>query len=114
MLITCRSLLRYGRPCIPRLKFTASSCSSLYCLPCCKMTGMSQKAYTTGSDFVMEGMGRVDESGRSFDIEYWQRQDSAARFAAAWELVVFAHERRGGDVTELRLQRTIEHLERLA
>jgi len=62
----------------------------------------------------MEGIGRVDEQDRSFDIEYWQRQDSAARFAAAWELVVFAHERKGGDSSELRLQRTIESLEHRA
>jgi hypothetical protein len=78
------------------------------------MMGMSHKAYTAGGDFVMEGLGRVDESDRSFDIEYWQRQDSNGRFAAAWELVVFAHARRGGNVAELRLQRTIEHLERRA
>ena len=76
------------------------------------MIGMEQKPDKPGSDFVMERLGRIDESDRSFDIEYWQRQDSNARFAAAWELVVFAHERRGGDVAELRLQRTVEHLQR--
>jgi hypothetical protein len=60
----------------------------------------------------MEGMSRISESDRSFDIEYWQRQDSNARFAAAWELVVFAHERKGGNHSELRLQRTVDSLER--
>jgi hypothetical protein len=64
------------------------------------------------TDFVMEGISRVDELDRSFDIEYWQRQDSQARLSAAWELVVFAHERKGGTADELRLQRTIEYLER--
>ncbi|MGH9898634.1 MAG: hypothetical protein ACRD4L_07280 [Pyrinomonadaceae bacterium] len=63
-------------------------------------------------DFVMEGISRLDGLDRSFDIEFWQRQDSAARFTAAWEMVVFAHKRKGGDVSELRLQRTIEYLER--
>lgn len=66
----------------------------------------------TGPDFVMEGLSQIEDLDRSFDIEYWQRQDSAARFEAAWELVVFAHERKGGDGSELRLQRTIEYLER--
>jgi hypothetical protein len=60
----------------------------------------------------MEGISHIDELDRSFDIEYWQRRDSDARFEAAWELVVFAHERKGGDASELRLQRTIEYLER--
>ena len=64
-------------------------------------------------DFVMERLSRVDEQDRSFDIEYWQRQDSEARFSAAWELVVFAQERKGGNVSELRLQRTIESIERV-
>lgn len=64
------------------------------------------------SNFVMEGLSRVDEQDRSFDIEFWQRQDSNARFAAAWDLVVFAHQRKGRDESELRLQRSVESLER--
>ena len=66
---------------------------------------------TKDKSFVMEGLSRVDDLDRSFDIEFWQRQDSNARFSAAWELVVFAHERKGGNKAELRLQRTIESLE---
>jgi len=69
---------------------------------------------TDRSNFVMERLGRVDEQDRSFDIEFWQRQDSNARFSAAWELVVFAHQRKGQDESELRLQRTIESIERSA
>lgn len=65
------------------------------------------------ADFVMEGLRHSDELDRSFDIEFWQRQDSNARFGAAWELVVFAHQRKGRDESELRIQRTIESLERL-
>jgi hypothetical protein len=67
---------------------------------------------THQSDFVMEGLSRIDQQDRSFDIEFWQRQDSNARFGAAWELVVFAHERKGQDESELRLQRTVESIER--
>ncbi|HEY7546693.1 MAG TPA: hypothetical protein VID27_17510, partial [Blastocatellia bacterium] len=75
---------------------------------------MREQIKRDGSDFVMEGLSRIEDLDRSFDIEYWQRQDSAARFEAAWELVVFAHERKGGDSSELRLQRTVEHIERRA
>ena len=67
---------------------------------------------THQSDLVMEGLSRIDQQDRSFDIEFWQRQDSNARFGAAWELVVFAHERKGQDESELRLQRTVESIER--
>lgn len=75
---------------------------------------MQQKPETEKQpgDFVMERLGRIDQLDRSFDIEFWQRQDSNARFGAAWELVVFAHQRKGRDESELRLQRTIESLER--
>ena len=73
---------------------------------------MREKGHQSGSDFVMERVSRVGELDRSFDIEYWQRQDSDARATAAWELVVFAHERKGGDPSELELQRTVESLQR--
>ncbi len=73
---------------------------------------MRKEQGLNNSDFVMERIGRIEEMDRSFDIEFWQRQNSQARFEAAWELVVFAHEHKGGNASELRLQRTIEHLER--
>jgi hypothetical protein len=69
---------------------------------------------TDQSNFVMERRSRADEQDRSFDIEFWQRQDSNARFSAAWELIVFAHQRKGQDESELRLQRTVESIERSA
>jgi hypothetical protein len=75
---------------------------------------MREETDTERSDFVREGLTRIEDLDRSFDIEYWQRQDSAAQFEAAWELVVFAHERKGSDGSELRLQRTIEHIEQSA
>jgi len=61
---------------------------------------------------VMERLGRLEDADRSFDIEFWQRQDSNARFAAAWEMVVTAHKHKGRDAAELRLQRSVEYLER--
>ncbi len=56
----------------------------------------------------MERKGRIEDLDRSFDLAYWQAQDDAARFSAAWELVVFAHRLKGMDERELRLQRTVE------
>ena len=73
---------------------------------------MELEALTRTNDFVMEGLSRIEDSDRSFDIEFWQRQDSHARFAAAWELAVFAHGRKGKHESELRFQRTVEYLER--
>jgi len=45
------------------------------------------------ANFVMERVGKVSETGREFDIQFWQRQGSTAIFAAAWEMVVEAHSR---------------------
>jgi hypothetical protein len=44
---------------------------------------------------------------RRFDVEFWQRQSGAARFAATWQLIVDAHVLRGEDATQLRLQRSL-------
>ena len=38
----------------------------------------------------MERLGKVSESDRKFDVEFWQRQGSTAIFSAAWEMVVEA------------------------
>ncbi len=61
---------------------------------------------------VMMRVGNVEEMDRSFDIEFWQSHDDEAKFTAAWEMVVFAHALKGQKEDELRLQRTIESLER--
>jgi len=42
---------------------------------------------------------------RNFDVDFWQAQSAEARFAAAWDLVKLAHEAKGLDLNELRLQR---------
>lgn len=63
-------------------------------------------------DFVMERFGRIQDAGRSFDIEYWQRQGDAAIYRAAWELVEFYHREQGMEPDELRLQRSIENFQR--
>ena len=68
----------------------------------------------SNSRIVMERKGRLEELDRSFDLQFWQAQSSTARFSAAWELVVQYYEMKGKDVSELRLQRTVEHFQRLS
>ena len=62
--------------------------------------------------FVMERFGNIQDSDRSFDIEYWQRQGDAAIFRAAWELAVLYHRDRGMGPDEFRLDKSFEHFER--
>lgn len=61
---------------------------------------------------IMEKRGRIEDLDRSFDVQYWQAQPEAARFAAAWELVELAWKLKGRDPRELRLQRTVENFQR--
>jgi hypothetical protein len=56
----------------------------------------------------MERLGKVSESNRRFDVEFWQRQGSTAIFAAAWEMVVEAH-RWSADQPALEFQKSVEH-----
>ena len=67
----------------------------------------------TATDVVMERYGKLEDLDRSFDIAFWQAQSATARFAAAWELVVDAYRIKGKDVSQLRLQRSVEHFQRL-
>ena len=61
--------------------------------------------------FVMERIGKMSETGRDFDIEFWQRQGSTAIFAAAWQMVVDAYRWKKKNESELRLQRSVEHIQ---
>jgi hypothetical protein len=56
---------------------------------------------------TLEGQG-----DRSFDLAFWQTTSGEERLRAAWELVELAHKIKGGDPDELRLQRSVEKLER--
>jgi len=60
----------------------------------------------------VERHGRLTELDRSFDLKFWQDQPAPARFAAAWELVAHAYRVKGGDVRQLRLQRSGEAFQR--
>jgi hypothetical protein len=57
---------------------------------------------------VMERAGKVSESSRAFDVEFWQRQGSTAIFAAAWEMVVEAYRWKKKSDAELAFQRSVE------
>lgn len=63
------------------------------------------------TNFV-ERTGKIEELDRSFDLKFWQAQNDVDRFAAAWELVVHSYIIKGKDVSKLRLQRTVEHIQR--
>ena len=52
---------------------------------------------------VTERFSPLESLDPSFDVEFWQRQDSTARFSAAWEMVEFAQQLKGCNTTELRL-----------
>jgi hypothetical protein len=59
-----------------------------------------------------EKHGKLAELDRSFDLNFWQAQPAPARFAAAWELIAHAYRIKGGDVRQLRLQRSVEAFQR--
>ena len=63
------------------------------------------------TDFV-ERTGKIEDLDRSFDRQFWQSQSDQPRFAAAWELVVHSFIVKGKDVSQLRLQKSVEHFQR--
>jgi hypothetical protein len=72
----------------------------------------SQPLTESTSPLVMERLTRLEDADRSFDIEFWQRLGDDAIFAAAWEMVVFAHKFKGRNVSELAFQRTLRKTQR--
>lgn len=61
----------------------------------------------------VERRGKIEDLDRSFDREFWQALTPQDRFTAAWELVLHAWRvKGGGDVRQLRLQRSIESFQR--
>jgi hypothetical protein len=60
----------------------------------------------------MSRLTRLEDADRSFDIEFWQRLGDAAIFAAAWEMVLFAHKFKGRNASELAFQKTLKKTQR--
>jgi hypothetical protein len=56
--------------------------------------------------------GRLEDAEQFPDLQYWQGQEDAAKFAAAWEMVLEAHALKGEDLSESRLQRSVASLQR--
>ncbi|MFN0022479.1 MAG: hypothetical protein ACKVS5_01110 [Parvularculaceae bacterium] len=51
--------------------------------------------------------GKITESDRSFDLEFWRAQSAELKMSAIWEMVVFHHAVKKRDPAELRLDRTL-------
>ena len=62
---------------------------------------------------IMERIGKLSDSNRRFDLEFWQRQGSTAIFAAAWEMVVEAYRWKHNGESELAFQRSAECIQSL-
>jgi hypothetical protein len=60
----------------------------------------------------MERLARGRPPGREFDIEFWQALGPSRILEAAWDLVVTAASHRGIGEDQLRLQRSVEKIER--
>ena len=61
---------------------------------------------------VMERLVRGQAPDRQFDVEFWQKLGTQKILEAAWDLVVTASSARGISGDQLRLQRSVEVLER--
>jgi hypothetical protein len=75
------------------------------------MITVMDHADDTGSPLIMERIGKMSESGRKFDIEFWRRQGSTAIFAAAWEMVVESYKWKKKSESELAFQRSVERIQ---
>jgi len=56
--------------------------------------------------------GRLEDAERFPDLQYWQNQSDATKFAAAWDIVLEAHALKGEDLSESRLQRFVASFQR--
>lgn len=63
---------------------------------------------------IMVQKGKIEDMDRSFDIEYWQKLGSSAKFEAAWELVLHYHINvLGQSVDDLKMKKNIVRYGRL-
>ncbi|HPB32779.1 MAG TPA: hypothetical protein PLB62_15110 [Candidatus Sumerlaeota bacterium] len=62
---------------------------------------------------IVEAYGRIGDPDDRFDIDFWQNEGPEAIFQAALDLIQCAQLVREGHVDEPRLQRDIEHFQRL-
>jgi hypothetical protein len=62
---------------------------------------------------LQENYGRFAESGREFDVRFWQQAGDEAIFEAARQLILDYTLLREGHAKQPRLQRTAESFQRL-
>ena len=72
----------------------------------------TQRSNNVEQPVVMARLVRLEDADRSFDVEFWQRLGDGAIFAAAWDMVIFAHKFKGEDVSERAFQRTLKKTQR--
>ena len=65
------------------------------------------KEQPTGPRVLTEWYGRLEDAERFPDLGYRLSQTDTARFDADWEMVIEAHQIKGEDIRESRLQRTV-------
>ena len=63
-------------------------------------------------DLIVESYGRLDQSDRSFDRQFWQKQGSQAIFDAAFDLIKDYLLLKEHYADEPQLQRTVEHFQK--
>lgn len=51
-------------------------------------------------------VGRIEDEPADLDLEFWQTQSIEAKFEAAHQLVLIAHELKGGKLSGLQLCRS--------
>jgi|GEM_PF-5758247 len=51
--------------------------------------------------------GKISESDRKLDYEFWRRQPIEAKMAAIWEMAIFQYKVVEGHGTEPRLDRAV-------
>ena len=62
---------------------------------------------------ITEAYRKIGDPEDRFDIAFWQRQGAKAIFQAALELVLDSQIVRQGHADEPRLQRTVEHFQKI-
>jgi hypothetical protein len=68
-------------------------------------------AVTPRKRVIMARKTTLEKADRSFDLEFWQRMGSRARFAAAWQMVNEFRVIRGLHGRQPRLQRSVTRIQ---
>lgn len=53
----------------------------------------------------------LKHADRSFDLEFWRKVGPEGRFSAAWGMVKDYYLARGNDISQQRLQKSVQNIE---